>query len=213
MILEPNQKLLVIGDSVTDADRSRPVGEGLFEAIGKGYVSLVDASLQVNHPAHRIRVVNMGCSGNNVRDLKARWDSDVLALKPDWVAVMIGINDCWRFFDCPNQTEWGVPLAEYRATLQSLVAATRPLVRGMILMTPYFLEPNRADPMRVMMDSLGQAVREIAATNDCRLVDTQAAFDRLMEQLHPMSIAWDRIHPNKIGQTLLAQSLLAALEA
>lgn len=34
MLLKPNQKLVMIGDSVTDCGRARPVGEGLFGAVG-----------------------------------------------------------------------------------------------------------------------------------------------------------------------------------
>ena len=41
MLIEKNSKLIMIGDSVTDCDRAKPVGEGLFEAIGKGYVGYV----------------------------------------------------------------------------------------------------------------------------------------------------------------------------
>ncbi len=39
MKLEKGQKLLFMGDSITDCERVRPAGEGLFGALGKGYVS------------------------------------------------------------------------------------------------------------------------------------------------------------------------------
>ena len=96
----------MIGDSVTDCERLRPIGEGLFDALGRGYVSMVDGLLMARYPAHRIRVVNMGVSGNTVRDLQKRWQTDVMDLKPDWLSVCIGINDVWRQFDTPLQTEW-----------------------------------------------------------------------------------------------------------
>ena len=105
MLMEPKSKLVMIGDSITDCERARPYGEGLFGAIGKGYVSLVDALLTAAYPELGIRVVNMGTSGNTVRDLSARWQSDVLDLKPDWLSVMIGINDVWRQYDLPAQIE------------------------------------------------------------------------------------------------------------
>ena len=70
----------MIGDSITDCERARPVGEGLFDALGKGYVSFVDGLLQARYPAHGIRVVNMGLSGNSVRDLQGSWQLDVLDL-------------------------------------------------------------------------------------------------------------------------------------
>jgi Lysophospholipase L1 and related esterases len=203
----------MIGDSVTDCERARPIGEGLFEALGKGYVSLVDALLQTSYPSYRIRVVNMGTGGNTVRDLQSRWTSDLLNLNPDWVSVMIGINDCWRSFDTPYQSEWAVPVDEYRRILQSLVSQAREKAKGVIVMSPYFLEPNKAEPMRMKTDEYGAAAREVARETESRFVDIQGAFDLLLRDLHPMAIAWDRVHPNKIGQMLIAKTFVAALEA
>ncbi len=87
MIIQPNRKLVMIGDSITDCERAQPDGEGLFEATGKGYVSLVDGLLTAGCPSRRIRVVNMGNSGNTIRDLQSRWQDDVLNLKPDWCSI------------------------------------------------------------------------------------------------------------------------------
>ena len=83
MLIENHSKLVMIGDSITDYERARPYGEGLGEAIGKSYVMLVDAMLKAIAPESRIRVVNMGIGGNTTRDLKERWQSDVLDLKPE----------------------------------------------------------------------------------------------------------------------------------
>src|SRR4051812_38576374 len=121
MRLEPAQKLLFIGDSVTDCERVKPEGEGLFAALGNGYVSYVDALLQAVYPEWGIRVVNKGISGNTVRDLKNRWQEDVMDQKPDWLSVMIGINDVWRQYDTPFIRDWHVYLDEYEETLKQLV--------------------------------------------------------------------------------------------
>ena len=72
LILSLNTKLVMIGDSITDSERARPIGEGLFGALGKGYVAQVEATLTAAQPERRIRVVNMGMSGNTVCDLAAR---------------------------------------------------------------------------------------------------------------------------------------------
>jgi lysophospholipase L1-like esterase len=209
--LPPNSKLVMIGDSITDCERARPVGEGLFGALGKGYVGLVDGLLQATYPQAHIRVVNMGTGGNTVRDLNARWQTDVLEQQPDWLSIMIGINDVWRQFDSPLQTEIHVPLDEYGETLAQLVTTTRPRLKGLVLMTPYFIEPSRADPMRAQMDRYGAVVREIAAAHDAVFIDTQAAFDRVLEHLHPMTLAWDRVHPTLAGHMVLARTFLSAV--
>ena len=45
MLLGKNDKLLFIGDSISDYDRARPVGEGLFKAWGTSYVADVGSLL------------------------------------------------------------------------------------------------------------------------------------------------------------------------
>lgn len=202
----------MIGDSITDCDRARPIGEVLFDALGKGYVSIVDSMLTAAYPDFRIRVVNMGVSGNTVRDLKSCWLSDVLDLSPDWLSICIGINDVWRYFHSPNQPEWHVPLDEYIDTLDGLIQVTLPKLKGLILMTPYFIEPNRTEPMRLMMDQYGTSVSQLAEQYQAIQVDTQAAFDKVLTELHPMALAWDRVHPTQAGHMILARSFLNAIE-
>ena len=213
MLFEKGDKILYIGDSISDFDRARPVGEGLFNAWGTSYVADVGATLACAYPELGLRVVNMGISGNQVRDLLARWQSDVLDLKPDWVSVLIGINDVWRQFDCPQMPETHVSPEEYRAGYEELIQRTLPLVKGMVLMTPYFMEPNRADPMRSRMDQYGQIVRELAQRHGLVFVDLQAGWDQLFQHMHPCNIAWDRIHPNPIGHMHIARQFLRAVGA
>jgi lysophospholipase L1-like esterase len=211
MLIEKNSKLVMIGDSITDCGRTKPVGEGLFGAEGTGYVNVVNAVLRSFHPEKKIRVVNMGISGNTVRDLKARWQSDVVALNPDWLSIMIGINDVWRQFDLPMQTETHVYIEEYRETLEKLVRETRDKVKGLVLMTPYFIEPNTSDAMRATMDKYGQVVKEVAEKYNTIFVDTQTAFNEVLNHCHPASLAWDRVHPNTSGHMVIARAFLKAV--
>ena len=211
MLFEKGDKILFIGDSISDFDRARPVGEGLFNAWGTSYVSDVGALLGCAMPEMALRVVNMGISGNNVRDLTARWQSDVMDQKPQWVSVLIGINDVWRQFDSPLMTETHVPPEEYRAAYAALIERTLPHVKGMVLMSPYVMEPNRADPMRARMDEYVAIVRDLAERYGQTFVDLQAGWDALFEHMHPMNIAWDRIHPNQTGHMHIARQFLKAV--
>ncbi|MDB6170023.1 MAG: family lipase [Verrucomicrobia bacterium] len=211
MKIAPHSKLVFIGDSITDCERARPVGEGLFGAVGKGYVSLVEGLLGAIHPAHAVRIVNMGSSGNTVLDLKNRWQTDVLDLKPDWLSIMIGVNDVWRQFDLPRQTEMHVQPNVYARTLDELVARTRPTVKGLVMMAPFYVEPNRADAMRARMDDYGGMVRDVAKKHDALFIDTQAAFDGVLRHMHANAIAWDRVHPNVVGHAIVARAFLNAV--
>ncbi|MCI0397025.1 MAG: SGNH/GDSL hydrolase family protein [Chloroflexi bacterium] len=201
----------MIGDSITDCGRARPVGQGPSGALGNGYVSLVDGLINATYPGGRLRIINTGISGNTVRDLKARWQNDVLDLEPDWLSIMIGINDVWRHFDSWTPSKRQVSLDEYTNTLEALVRTTRPSLQGLVLMTPYFIEPDRAEAMRVMMDRYGDAVRALARQYGSILVDTQAAFDEVLPELPPTALAEDRVHPNLTGHVVLARAFLKAV--
>jgi len=163
------------------------------------------------YPEHGMRIVNVGCSGNTVRSLEDRWQRDVIGLKPDWVSIMIGINDVWRQFDLPLIKEQHVLIEEYEETLDKLVAATLSSVKGVVLMTPYYIEPNRKDAMRARMDQYGAAVKKIAAKRKTLYADTQTAFDSVLENCHPAALAWDRVHPTQIGHAVIARSFLDAI--
>ncbi|MGQ9779618.1 MAG: SGNH/GDSL hydrolase family protein [Bacillota bacterium] len=210
MFFAPHTRLVIIGDSITDCGRARPVGEGA--GLGDGYVRYIDALLTVEYPELKLRVTNMGVSGNTVRDLAERWERGVLALAPDYLAVMIGTNDVWRHFDASLRPETWVGPEDYERTYTGLIERTLPLLKGLILMTPFFIEPNKADPMRAMMDRYGEIVKGLALRYGAVLVDTQAAFDRLLAHYHSYHFAYDRIHPNHIGHMVLAKAFVEAVE-
>lgn len=215
MKLQPDSKFVLIGDSITDAGRD-PSGEATpwgAPGHGRGYVGLIEAWLGATRPQDRIRLINRGVSGNTVRDLKARWQTDVLDLRPGWLSIMIGVNDVWRQFDTPLRPEGHVLIDEYARTLEELVTRARPHVEGLLLATPHFIEPNRTDPMRRMIDDYGAVVRDLARKHDAVLVDVQAAFDEVLVHTHPMTLAWDRIHPNTTGHMIIARAFLRALGA
>ncbi|RAV06393.1 SGNH/GDSL hydrolase family protein [Paenibacillus sp. YN15] len=211
MLIGKGCKLVMVGDSVTDADRKRPVGEGRGDDMGRSYVALVNALLTAACPQERIRVVNMGIAGDTSRSLLARFQTDVLALEPDWLTIMIGVNDVWRQFDAPLQPEIHVYPDEYEANLVRLMELCRGRVKQTVLFTPVFMEKNRQDEMREMLDSYSSIVRKTASRYGALLVDAQAAYDEALGHMHPMNIAWDRVHPNMTGHMLIARAFLKSV--
>ena len=213
MKIEHGSKLLFIGDSITSGGRNLNLpGEGRTDdAYGSGYVLFVKSLLESTCPDSRIRVVNKGIGGHTVRDLAARWQADVLDFHPDWLSVMIGINDVWRQFDTPLRAEIHVSLEEYTSTLRSLLAAVHPSLKGLVVCSPYVIDANPADPMRAAMDRYGAAARSLAKEFDATFVDTQAAFDAYLRHHHPNQLCWDRIHPSATGHMLIAKVWLDAI--
>lgn len=214
MILDPlaARKLLFIGDSITDCDRLRPIGEGVVGApLGTGYVALLAALLVARCPAHRQRIVNMGVSGDTVRHLASRWQEDVLRLAPDHVVVMIGINDVWRAYTRTHWADMQISPNEYAQTLSELVETTLAAGIGVTIAGPFFIEPNHVEPMRARMANYAALAAAVAARHDVVFIDVQAAFDRALAALHPMALAQDRVHPGLPGHMIIAEAVYAAL--
>lgn len=207
-----SKKLVVMGDSITDCGRARPVGEGMFGALGNGYVSLLDAMLGADHPDWRLRTVNMGVDGNTSRELVGRWRQDALDQQPEIVAVLVGINDVWRQFDSPLREQAQVPPEEYEQNLCRMAESTLPTACRLLFISPFFLEPDPEEPMRARMDQYRAIMKETAGRYGLEFVDLQEAFAPLLKTYHPSFIAWDRVHPGPVGQLVIARSVMAGLE-
>ena len=74
MILENLNRVVFAGDSITDMQRAYPIGEGLNDRAGFGYVRMIDNLLAAWYPEICVRVTNAGISGNTSRDLRARYE-------------------------------------------------------------------------------------------------------------------------------------------
>lgn len=210
--IAPGSKWVFIGDSITDCGRGHPIGQGGPAMLGQGYVLLADMLLTASYPGANIQVVNMGIGGNTVRHLKERWQTDVLNLQPDWLSIMIGTNDVWRQFDCPDQPEIHVLPEEFVRTYDELIESVQGNLKGLILATPFYVQADLQDPMRVRMDEYSAMVREIAKRHGALLVDTQAAFDEMLEYAKYEDLAEDRIHPSLHGHTTLTRAFLNSVD-
>lgn len=212
MPIPDKTKLIFIGDSITDCGRERQTPASPWDSpvdLGCGYVSLVNALIQNAHPESNTRILNRGIGGDTVRDLAQRWQRDVIHLEPDWLSIKIGINDVWRQFDSPRSPHTHVLPEEFESTYRSILELTRPKLQRLILITPYYLQPDPQEPMKARMDEYRQTVTQLASDYDATLVDSQIALDRLMQHIDPTQIAEDRVHPGIIGHMAIAQAFLA----
>ena len=208
LIFEDMDRIVFAGDSVTDMGSQNPVGEGLFDNVGRSYVRVIENLLAVYYPEIRIRVTNSGVSGNTSRDLLERYERDVLALKPDWVSICIGINDVWRQFDTPAIPDGQVMPEEYRQNLEKMIVDVKDIVKGVFILSPYIIEPNSKDMMRSRMNEYVEISRKLSEKHGCIFVDFQKMYEEYCKIRHSSYISWDRIHPNQVGATLMAREFL-----
>ena len=202
MKFQDREVIVFAGDSVTDADKYNT-----GDRIGTGYVKLIRDALTAFEPQNLYKIVNAGISGDNSANLLARWDKDVDAYAPDTVFCMIGINDVWRHFDELDPHKSLISEEDYEKNLREICKRAKKYKR-FFLITPYFLERNRQDEMRMLTERYVQRLYRVAEENGVPVLDAQKAFDEYMLSRAGQSISWDRVHPGPVGSMILARLIL-----
>lgn len=192
-------RILFQGDSITDCGRDR----GNPGSLGDGYAGFVAKSLPSDWTFS-----NRGVSGDRVYDLESRWYEDCLALKPDLVTIMIGINDTWRRYDANVPS----PVAEFEAALGRISKQVVDTGAKLILIEPFLLPiPEDRTKWREDLDPRIQAVRRVALNHASALVPLDGIFAAAACQHSLADLAGDGVHPSLLGHQLIADQVSKAI--
>ena len=211
LCVQDGQTLVLIGDSITDCGRRSPEGSPL----GNGYVAFFTDLVMARHPDRAIRFVNRGIGGNTILDLATRWDDDVIALKPDWLSVMIGINDLHRTLN----GIFHIPPDVYREHYTRLLGQVVDQVGSqLVLIDPFYMiaeaEADEAQTIvRGLLPPYIEVVHDLAAAFHARLCRTHDMFQRQLHHRPYTTFCGEPVHPNRTGHLLIAHELLATVEA
>ena len=209
-MLQPNDRILFQGDSVTDTGREREVaGANAGPAMGRGYALFASAHLLAEQPGAGYQFLNRGISGNNVTELAARWQVDCLDLAPDVLSVLIGVNDSGHAELAASERH--VPHDAYEATYRRIIAAARqanPALR-LVLCEPFAIKAGPVtDGWIADVRRRGEIVRKLAAELDAVFVPFQQVFDEALELAGPEHWMPDGFHPTVAGHMRMARCWL-----
>lgn len=207
-IIKPNSTVLFQGDSITDCNRDR----NDLNHLGVGYPLLVASFFSALYPELNVNFINKGISGNLSRDLVNRWENDCLELKPDFISIMIGINDVWRRYDAANHQ---TSIEEFSSNYRKILTMTREnLDADILLLEPYVLHtPADRLEWRVDLDPKREAVRNLAQEFDCIFVPIDQMFQEAATKKEPSFWCPDGVHPAPAGHGLIANAWLKAVKA
>jgi len=200
--LKPNQTIVFIGDSITDAGRSEPA----YQPFGFGYVHFVANLLLAKYPRLNLNIVNTGISGNTVQDLKARWETDCIAYKPDILSVLIGVNDLWRQYAEPERWPDAVYPDEYESIYRQLLStASQRCNCRLVLMEPFMFCNDLEIQMYKDLRAYIKIVHNLAEQFDAVLVPLQSGIDEQIKQVPAEKWASDSVHPYVWAHAWIAQ--------
>ncbi len=197
--------ILFQGDSITDATRVREDDN----YRGHGYATLVTAALGADRPGE-FQFINRGIGGNRSIDLLGRVRADIIHLQPDYMSVLIGVNDTWHELDIGN----GVDLPTYELYYDLLirqVQAALPNIKIMIL-EPFVLKgfatEGKWEAFRTDVEARAAISRRVAEKHGLVFVPLLKMFDEAAEATGADYWVIDGVHPTAMGHELIKRAWL-----
>lgn len=199
------------GDSITDAGRSREHDSANDPAaLGSGYVGLIAREVLAKPANAEMRIFNRGVSGNRSLDLLVRWERDTLALAPDVVSILVGVNDTWHRH-LPGGV--GIKVPRYAAFYRMLIEDTleRRSNCRLVLCEPFALPGGQfRDEWMGELNERMAIVRGLAREFRATVVPFHQTFAEAMKRHPAADLAADGVHPTLLGHQLMAAAWRAA---
>lgn len=199
-------RIVFFGDSITKAG-IRP----------EGYVTLVRRRLPDLYPEEKIEIVASGVSGDDVPDLQARLDRDVLRRKPTHVVIYVGVNDVGQRRTSSRVSDEDRRV--YREGLFDLVSRTQLSGARVVLCTPAVFgdDPSSATNENQLMEEYAAMSRHVAAETGATLCDLRAVFREYLRtnnsaRRYQGVVTIDGVHLNDQGNRLVADHILQILD-
>ena len=202
-VFNANARILFQGDSITDGERNRNDCPHLL--LGQGYQFIIAARFSALYPERGVTFINRAVSGNNIKTMAARWQTNTLDMKPDLLSILIGINDS----GIGGGDGRKVPLDQYEQVYDKLLSEARaanPNLR-LVLGQPFYLpkEGHKEGDVRERDIRLRQAiVAKLANKYEAALVKYQQVFDDACKRAPAKFWAADGVHPTYSGHQLMA---------
>ncbi len=202
--------VLFQGDSVTDCGRNRDADAAYPENMGEGYAKAFKDIYDTLFPDNNVTFVNKGVSGDRVRDLIARYDADFKAINPDFVSIMIGINDTWRGYDSDDFCSPERFEQEYDLLLSKIKSD---FPNAKILIIEQFALVNH--PERHWNEDLSpkrEITRKMAEKYADYFIPMHDILNNASDNEFPMSVlSADGVHPAPVGHSYIAAEILKVL--
>ena len=199
-------RLLFQGDSITDAGRDKRN----YYHMGKGYPKYAVELIKEAFPDADIEFINQGISGNRTDQLFDRLYPDAIALEPDVISILIGINDIWHRHGVNKiETTDEQVAANYRAILTRLKKQTNAKI---IMLAPFLLDNEEKEAWRVELESILPIVRSLADEFADAYIPLDELFaEALKTQPEPKFYSGDGVHPNANGAEFIGKHYFKAI--
>ena len=217
-LLQPNDRIVFVGDSIT--------GQG---AGSNGWAGLIGEALKATHPDGNFTIISLGGSGHGVGswqniEKKSRTESVILDVKtvdvketldqPVNVLVsMLGMNDVLFPRMKATDTDYDKWMADYGALIDSLKERTHP--RVIALATPTMCTEDPDSPKNQAMRGLHARIAQLGKSKNYTILPTYETMLDILNEGRSFNPAFhvtaDFVHPNGPGHLAVAMGMLKGL--
>lgn len=211
------KRILFQGDSITDCIRRRED----FSNVGNGYALLLKAQLGFEYP-EKFDFQNRGIGGNRIVDLYARIKSDIINLKPDYLSILIGVNDVWHELGgCHN----GVDAEKFERIYCMMIEEIKEALPqiDIVILEPFCLEgsatenteeePDRWNIFRSEVLKRAQKAKAVAEKYNLFFIPLQSKFDEVSKTTENTYWLRDGVHPTAMGHEIIKREWLKVFDA
>ena len=199
------------GDSITDTNRVDE-NEDNF-GLGCGYALLFASDILKNRKGE-FRFINRGNSGDRITDVYVRIKEDIINLRPDYMSILIGVNDVSHELtqNCgltPEKFEkiYGMLIEEVKEALPEI---------EIIILEPFIMKgihtESRWDEFRCYVEKMARASENISKKYSLHFVELQKVFDEVSADGDHRYWSVDGIHPTAAGHQIIKEELMKAFE-
>jgi lysophospholipase L1-like esterase len=212
-IIDQNDIVLFQGDSITEwgRDKNKHMAND-FGSLGSGYVLLTATEVLRDYATKNLQIYNTGISGNKVFQLADRWDTDTIAIKPNVLSIMVGVNDYWHTIT----SGYKGTIDTYRDDYKKLLERTQQALPGvkLIIGESFAMKNVKAvnDSWYPAFDSYRQVARDLAQEYNTAFIPYQSVMDEALKLAPATYWSIDGVHPSPAGASLMAQAWLKAVK-
>lgn len=198
------------GDSITDTNRVDE-NEDNF-GLGCGYALLLASDFLKNRK-DEFRFINRGNSGDRITDVYVRIKEDIINLKPDYMSILIGVNDVSHELT----QKCGVSPEKFEKIYSMLIEE---VIQALPEIKIFILEPfvmkgihteARWDEFSCEVQKMAKASENVAARFNLEFIALQDKFNTAAADGNHRYWSVDGIHPTAAGHQIIKEELAKAI--
>lgn len=189
--------VLFQGDSVTDCHRDR----NDEYSLGDSYVKEVSNYLK----QYNIRSINKAIAGNKVNDLLDRFDNDFKNVKPDYIFLLIGVNDTWHNY--PNQKDTKTFEQEYDLLLSKI---EKEINVPVILLEPFIIGYN--EEITIMKPDLKEKIeiiKSLSTKYNYEYISFEKELSEILTKDNYLEYTLEGIHLLEKGYKIISDKIIS----